>query len=106
MRKHVSKIAPLISLLMSGSDIYLFKIYGSLVWWWRHLQRDGFFDGKTPPSFFAIADQIHVLAIVLSALNVCLAIMLWRTNIAHATLGVLAVVFAISVLAACLLVSI
>jgi len=91
---------------MSGANIYLFKVYGSLVWWWRHLEKEGDLNGKQPPSFFVLADQIHILAIVLSILNLCLAIVLWRTKISHSKLGVLSVIIAAIIFLVCLMVSV
>ena len=106
MPARVPIILPSISLLMSGANIYLFKVYGSLVWWWRHLQQEGFFNGKEPPPFFVHVDQIHILAIILSILNLCCAIVLWRTKIAHSKLGVLAVIIAACVFFVCAMISV
>jgi len=107
MTKYTSILYPCISLLIGGTTLYLFKIYGSLVWWWVQLERGGVFGGKKPPAtFFGFAEQIHILVIIFAALNLCLAIMLWRTKLAQAMMGVLAVVFAACVLLVCLLVSV
>ena len=106
MSTRIQILLPAINLLISGANIYLFKVYGSLVWWWRHLEQEGFFNGKQPPSFFSLADQIHILAIVMSLLNLCFAIVLWRAKISHPKLAMPTVVVATINLLVCILVSV
>jgi hypothetical protein len=96
---------PLFSLFWSAGVLYLFRLYGSLVSWWIHAERQGFREGQTLPSFYAAADQLYVLAILLSLLNLLYALCVWRGGVANRQLSIFAFTIAGCVLLLCLIVN-
>jgi hypothetical protein len=102
----IQNVIPSINILLSIVLLYLFKVYGALVWWWVHLQREAHFAINTIPSFILLVDQLHVIVIVISILNLFNTIYYWRTRVVQTALSKVAVVIAFCTLMICLFISV
>src|SRR6266436_4909443 len=95
----------LINVVFSLFIVYLFKIYMSLASWWISLSRNtGMSSVKA--GFFAKADQLHILAILMAGLNLIGAFLLLQQRIGDRRLSIASIVIASATLLLCLIISV
>lgn len=68
------KILPILNILATLVVLYLFKVYGTLSGWWTRVFRESLALSPRDSTFHALADQIHIVAIVLLVLNLASAL--------------------------------
>jgi hypothetical protein len=100
-----NKILPILNILATLAVLYLFKVYGALSAWWTRVFRESLDLESRDSTFHALADQIHIAAIVLLLLNLASAIAMLSGTSVSRRFTMCAVVCAALGLVLCLLIS-
>ena len=90
------KVLALTNILFSALGLYLALLYGNLHWWYRDARRAGLIDQELGLRFLRTADQLPVIAIVMTAGAAASAFALWKSKTLNRNPGIALLIFSIS----------
>ncbi len=92
----MKRILALANALLSTSGFYLAWLYGDLHWWYRDVRRGGLVDHDLGLRFLRTADQLPIVATVITAAAATSAVALWKSKAVGHKAGVALVVLSVS----------
>lgn len=92
----MTRIVGFANLVLSSAGLYLAWLYGDLHWWYRDARKAGHIDHDLGHRFLGIADQLPIVAIVVTTAAAISAISLWKSNAVGKRLGVVLILLALS----------
>ncbi len=82
--------------LLSASGLYLAWLYGDLHWWYRDVRKTGLIDHELGLRFLRTADQLPIVAIVMTAAAAVSAIALWKSKAVGQKPGIALMILSLS----------